>query len=97
LRVRREKMKHGKMTREQAIETVGAELVSKLDSVNCEPTGRLQCDGDDTTEYTASIKTADGGTLIAYYYTTPEQEQAISDADGDGSAIDWEIHGYEIV
>jgi hypothetical protein len=90
-------MKHGKLTREQAIEIAGSEIVKKLDYVNCEPTSRLQCDGDDSTEYTASLETANGETLIAYYYTTPEQEQTIADADADGSAIDWEINGYEVI
>ena len=90
-------MRHGKMTRDQAIEQVGAEVVGKLDSINCEPTSRCQCDGDNSVEYSASIKAQDGTILTAYYYTTPEQEQIIADHDGDGSAIDWTIEGYEIV
>lgn len=88
-------MKHGKMTREQAIAAVGEEAINKLDYVNCEPTSRCNTDGDDTIEYSASIKVGDQ-IVTAYYYTTPEQEQIIADHDGDGSAIDWEINGYEI-
>lgn len=42
-------------------------------------------------------KDGDACTLLAYYYTTNEQDQAMADSDGDGSAIDWEIAGYEIV
>ena len=86
-----------RLTREQVIEQVGPEMVEALDRCNCAPTSRLQCDGDDATEYSASISSIGGTTLIAYYYTTPTQEQTIAAADGDGSAIDWTIHGYEIV
>ena len=93
-------MRHGQYTRDEAIRYVGEELVNKLDYLNCEPTSRCQTDGDDSTEYSASIRgeAKDGAevVLIAYYYTTPEQEAAIAAQDGDGSAIDWEIEGYEI-
>lgn len=101
-RKRMDQMKHGKLNREQAVAIMGEVLVDKLDYENCEPTGRLQTDGDDCMEYSASLGgvALDDGqhrTLIAYYYTTPEQEQQIAFAGGDGSAIDWEIEGYEIV
>lgn len=93
-------MRHGQYTREQAIQYVGEEAVSKLDSVNCEPTSRCQTDGDDSVEYRASIKAKakDGAEVVleAYYYTTPEQEQEMAEHDGDGSYINWEIEGYEI-
>lgn len=94
-------MRHGKLTRQQAIEIAGEEIVNKLDSINCEPTSRLQTDGDDSTEWSASIwfDSADEActrTLIAYYYTTPEQNEIMAENDGDGSSIDWEIEGYEI-
>jgi hypothetical protein len=95
------KMRHGNLTRQQAIEIAGEEIVNKLDYVNCEPTSRLQTDGDDSTEYSASIRFDSKDdtytkTLIAYYYTTPEQETKLAENDGDGSCINWEINGYEI-
>lgn len=88
-------MKHGKLTRDQAIAAVGIDTVNKLDAINCEPTSRCQCDGDDSVEYSASLRVGDMS-ITAYYYTTPEQEQIMADHDGDGSAIDWTIEGYEI-
>ena len=93
-------MRHGNLTREQIITIVGKEIVNKLDYVNCEPTSRLQTDGDTSTEWSASIrfdsaKDSCTKTLIAYYYTTPEQDQIM--ADNGGSSINWEINGYEIL
>lgn len=98
-------MKHGKLTREEAVTLAGEEAVSKVEKINCEPTSRLQCDGDPDTEWAASIQIKDpegyyegdnARTLTAYYYTTPEDMKMLEEADGDGSAINWEIHGYEI-
>ena len=94
----------GSLTREQAIETVGADAVNRVDREGCEPTNRVgyngACQGDDLTEWSASVscKDKDGNecVLLAYYYTDNDDDQAIGDADGDGSAIDWEIAGYEI-
>jgi len=92
---RRYKMRHGKMTRDEAIAIVGVDVINKLDATNCEPTSRLQCDGDDSTEYSAYIRVGDV-TVVAYYYTTPEQERIMAEHEGDGSYINWEIEGYEI-
>jgi hypothetical protein len=93
-------MQHGKLTRAEAIAVVGKEAIDKLDSINCEPTSRLQTDGDDSVEWCASMRTSDSNgervTVEAYYYLTPEQIQHMADCDGDGSSIDWEIVGYEI-
>jgi len=89
-----------KLTREQAIEKVGIEAVEKVDAENCEPTNRVgfngDCQGDDLTEWSASIKVGDS-VLVAYYYTSNEQDQVMADYDGDGSAIDWTIDHYAIV
>ena len=95
------KMRKGQYTREQAIDMVGIATIKELDEINCEPTSRCQCDGDDSVEYSASIAAAtipDGLDCVvtAYYYTTPEQELIMAECDGDGSAIDWTIEGYEI-
>jgi len=93
-------MKKGTMTKEQAIAIVGVELVDKLDAENCGPTNRVgyngACQGDDKTEHSASISLEDGRVLMAYYYTSNEQDQVIAEANGDGSVIYWEITGYEI-
>jgi hypothetical protein len=95
------KMRKGNLTREQAIEIAGLETVLKVESLNCEPTSRLQTDGDESTEWSASVRfdtdeDAYTKTLVAYYYTTPEQNKILEEYDGDGSYIDWEINGYEI-
>lgn len=93
------------LTREQALEIVGEVAVDKVERENCEPTNRVgyngACQNDDLCEWSASVRCEDRDgtkcTLVAYYYTTNEQDQAMADADGDGSAIEWEIAGYEVV
>lgn len=91
-------MRHGKLSREQVVALFGEEVISKLDAEPCEPTSRLQTDGDDSIEYsaTARVKHEDYTCVTAYYYITPEQNQIMFNHDGDGSAIDWEIEGYDI-
>jgi hypothetical protein len=85
-------MTKGTMTREQAIQAMGAELVNMLDSVNCAPTGRLQTDGDDRVEYSASISDNGDAVLTAYYY------QSAADLEGveDLSDLEWTIAGYDL-
>ncbi len=92
-------MRKGNLSREQAVELFGEKVIAKLESQNCEPTSRLQTDGDDSIEYTASVAVdhPDYDYVVAYYYTTPEQEQIMADHDGDGSFVDWVIEGYEAV
>lgn len=98
-------MQKGNMTREEAIAIVGLESVEKAERENCEPTNRVGYNGaeqgDGLCEWSASVrcqdKDGDACTLLAYYYTTNEQDQAMAAANGDGSAIDWEIAGYKIV
>lgn len=90
--------KHGNMTREQAIEAVGLQLVERLDSEDCDFTGRLQTDGDDSIEFSASIALPEDREdfythLFAFYYQSPE---AIEAAGEDLSNCDWKISGYEI-
>lgn len=94
----------GNLTREQAVAIVGAEAVEKVGRENCEPTGRVgyngACQGDAFCEWAASVSAtnADGDdvTLVAYYYTSNEQDEIMAANDGDGSYIDWEIAGYEV-
>jgi len=89
-------MKHGKMTRDQAIAVAGKEIVDKLDYENCEPTSRCQTDGDDSVEFSAALRfvDADGDSrcLTAYYYQQPEALEGVEDL----GSMDWEINGYEI-
>jgi len=89
------------LTKDQAIALVGAAAVAAVEGENCEPTNCCgyngACQGDDLTEWSAGVtaKDADGNdvTLLAYYYTTNEEDEAIAD---DGANIVWEIAGYEV-
>jgi hypothetical protein len=98
-------MKKGTLTREQAVEVFGEDNVRELESHNCEPTGRVGYNGavhgDSLCEWSASAEFHDRDensvSLIAYHYTTNEEDAQIAAADGDGSAITWKIHGFEIV
>ena len=91
-------MQKGNLTRDEAIAIVGLAAVQAVEAKNCEPTGRVgyngECQGDDLCEWSASVS-VDDGVLIAYYYTSNSDDQAM--ADGDGSDVDWVINGYEIV
>jgi hypothetical protein len=90
-------MKHGKMTRDQAIEAAGIETVNKLDYENCDFTNRVQTDGDTSVEFSASVKFVDSDgldrALVAYYYQEPESLDGVEDL----GSLDWAIEGYEIV
>lgn len=85
------------MTREQAELIVGRDIVSSLDYVNCEPTGRCgyngKCHGDELCEWSATVSAIDGDgiclSVTAYYYTTNEEDENME-------SIDWVISGYEI-
>lgn len=92
-------MQKGNLTREQAVEIVGEIAVSKAEEKNCEPTNRVgyngACQGDELTEWSASVAVGDD-TLTVYYYTSNEDDQIMADNDGDGSYIDWVVAGYEI-
>lgn len=84
------------ISREQAVQAVGAELVDKVDTANCDFTNRVQTDGDDSVEFSASVETGDGEhgrmTLTVYYY------QSRSDLDGveDLSNLEWIVAGYKL-
>ena len=88
-------MRKGNLTREQAIQEAGLEIVEKLEHENCDFSGSLQTDGDDAVEFTASIAftNSDGDDchLVAYYYQMPEDLK-----ERELDELDWEIEGYEI-
>lgn len=98
-------MLRGNLTRDQAAAIVGIAAVAAVERENCEPTGRVgyngACQNDNLCEWSACVRCEDlnGNScwLEAYYYTTNEQDQEMADADGDGSVIDWEIAGYEVI
>lgn len=90
-------MRHGKLTRDQAIAEVGIEAVDKVDAMNCDFTNRLQTDGDDDVEFSATVRATDRSgdsvQLVAFYYQAPE---ALDAAGDDLSNCDWTVNGYEI-
>lgn len=91
-------MQKGNLSREQATAIVGEIAVLNVESENCEPTGRCgyngSCQGDSLCEWSAGVRCEDKDgndcTLVAYYYTTNEQDENID-------LIDWEIEGFEII
>ena len=87
------------MNREQAVLVAGIVAVEAVEAKNCEPTNRVgyngACQGDARCEWSAAIE-CEAGTLVAYYYTTNEQDAEMSAHEGDGSVIDWVIDRYEV-
>ena len=89
-------MRKGNLNRDQIIEIVGLKLVEKVERENCDFTNRVQTDGDNAVEFSASAKFIDSeGTsrvLIAYYY---QDVEAVKEVEDMGN-LNWEIEGYEI-
>ena len=90
-------MRKGNLSKEQAVSLVGLEAVEKVEEKNCDFTARLQTDGDDAVEFSASVTCVDKDgssfVLVAYYY---QNEDDVATAD-DLSDLDWEISGYEVI
>jgi hypothetical protein len=90
------------MTREQAVALVGASEVNRLEREDCDYTNRVQTDGDEAVEFSASIDTRDARgealTLVAYYY---QDQENLNGPDGEGvedlGTLDWEINGFEVI
>lgn len=85
-----------KLTREQAVAIAGLRGVDAVGSMMCEPTCRLgfngACQGDELTEYRAWIYLYDlDATLSAYYYATPEDDEAIAN-----DQYTWVISHYTV-
>jgi hypothetical protein len=96
-------MEKGDLSRDQAIKLAGIDAVNRVDRVNCEPTNRVGynglCQGDEYTEWSASIDLDNGETLTVYYYTSSEDEQTSIDNDEwIGDAVDWDaaLYGHEL-
>lgn len=85
-----------KLSREQAINAVGLHLVEQVESLNCEPTGRLiypafEPEHENMQEYTASVEN-DSARITAYYF---QKDEDLENCDNTGS-LDWEIEYYEV-
>lgn len=97
-------MRHGTLTRDQAIAATSLTAVLAVEAESCEPTSRLQCDGDPSVEFAASIRTTattsgptwavgDELRMTIYYYQQPDELAA---AGEDLSSLDWLPAGYEV-
>ena len=73
-------MRKGNLSREQAVKMVGEKMVDAVESENCDFTGRLQTDGDESIEFSASVRGEDlfreECILVAYYYQDQEDLDA---------------------
>jgi hypothetical protein len=97
-------MLHGKLTREQAIEIAGQQVVELVERENCEPTSR--CDDElklsEVEEFASMVTFLDEDentrTLALYYYPTRIDLANAHDHDDDLSVIDWEVRlrGFEV-
>jgi len=93
-----DEMRKGTLSRQQAIDQVGAEAVKRVEAENCDFTNRLMPAGwEDEIEFSSSIICTDHNgndcRLIAYYY---QDADTVNEAEGLDH-LDWIIHGYEIV
>lgn len=93
-------MRHGNLTREQAIKQAGIDAVEAIEKENCDFTNRVdqELDFEDVVEFSSSIEFIDAEginrTLTMYYY--PDAEQ-INSYDGDFGKVDWDcVEGFEI-
>lgn len=78
------------MNKSDAIQLVGFDKVLELDNVNCDFTNRLT--GDDTVEFSASVKLDSGRLLTAYYYQDSEAVKACDDM----ATLNWQIDHYTL-
>jgi hypothetical protein len=97
-------MLHGKLTREQAIEIAGLQVVELVEKENCEPTSRSDdyLKLSEVEEFASMVTFLDEDentcTLALYYYPTYNDMADAHDHDGDLSVIDWEARqrGFEV-
>ena len=84
------------MTREEAIETVGLELVEQAERENCECTCRVT-DGTEWngyTEFSASSDLNENMDRVVVYYYQPTE--LVLETEDLGS-LDWVIDHYEVI
>lgn len=91
------KTKSGALTIEQATDRVGADVISRLMSINCGFTGRVIDDCYGVEEMSASIDAidADGENcrVTIYYYVNKDE---IGDCDGDLSLLSYDDYYFII-
>lgn len=82
-----------KLTRNEAIEIAGTELIDAVEEVNCDFTGCVT-DGTEWTGYTQFSATTENDThrIVAYYF---QDSDLLNDVE-DLSDLDWSIDHYEI-
>jgi hypothetical protein len=90
-------MRKGNLTREQAITKVGLAAVEMVEGKNCDFTGRIQCDGDNSIEFAASVNTTsnDGDCVLTVYYY--QSKESLDLSGGDLGNCEWSIYGYEVI
>ena len=90
-------MKTNLLTAEQAEKIVGDKMISELDGLDCEPTGRLMGGSNDLVEFSASLEGEDlegeSCTVVVYYY---QLESDLEETE-DLSYLEWIAEGYEII
>lgn len=89
------------MTREEAINAVGLELVEQAERDNCDFTCHLT-EGSKWRGYTEFAGFSDYNEnmerVVAYYYQPDEVlEEMRADGNTDLGGLDWEIDHYEVI
>jgi len=82
------------LTREQAIEIVGVDVVEKLETENCEYSRNRN--NSSIQEWTSHLKIdneCEFSRITAHYFVTDEE---IKEAKDDLSNIDWKINHYSV-
>lgn len=87
------------LNREQAIALAGQDAVTRVGKENCEPTNRVgyngACQGDQLTEWSATVEIDEETNITAYYYTTNDEDEMAAECD-DLSCINWKIDHYSV-
>jgi hypothetical protein len=83
------------MTKQEAIDLVGKELVKRVNDMDCDFSGRQQANGSD--EFVAHLSIPDGLdsqflTISAYYYQDADAVKAAENLDD----LKWSVHHYEV-
>lgn len=94
----------GSLSREQAVAFAGQTAVIAVEHLACTPTNRIGFKGakagDRLTEWSACVHGLDadgrGVCLMAYYYTSHEQDAQLAEAPSAASLVGWSIAGFEI-
>lgn len=89
-------MRHGKLTREEAVAIVGEQAVQRVENAQCEFTNRVQTGSDKVVEFSAGVKcpdkTGEEVHLSVYYYYLQSEVDAVENLD----QLDWKPAGYDV-